>query len=356
MKKIIFTLMGLCTLIACSDDALVEAEQHGNEMNSPPTFNPQDPGGNSPLTPGGNYLSPWDIWFRNEPLLLGGTPLTPAYTFTNGGGSHSSPYIVYAYAYVGLAYYDGTNDGQYHDSREAFFNPPGLIADLTIPGLYPNLWQNGQEVGNFIRVELPIKLDGSYLIGSECAITSFTDHLPIDSGSIDTGGFPVGAVNPLGQFFDLANYSVATLDEQLLLQEYGKVFYYEVIIVDAWSNTLFQDFLPPEINTLGAPDFDWQPVEDLTGTTHLEGDFPPLGNAKLYFYENQATPITLWDPYNPNDPNGICDSREVVLGVSGYHDFEFVSPSPAGFSTVSLDFSQGDTFWRGSSLWLRVEP
>ncbi|HUH25977.1 MAG TPA: hypothetical protein VLY87_05085, partial [Flavobacterium sp.] len=118
MKKLIFTLLGLSTLIACSDEAFVAADEQGNDMSSPPTFNPQNPGGNSPLTPGANYLSPWDIWFRNEPLLPGGTtPLTPAYTFTNGSSSHSSPYTVYAYAYVGLAYFDGDNDGDYHDSK-----------------------------------------------------------------------------------------------------------------------------------------------------------------------------------------------------------------------------------------------
>lgn len=136
----------------------------------------------------------------------------------------------------------------------------------------------------------------------------------------------------------------------MLLQDYGKVFYYEVIIVDAWSNTLFHDFLHPEIKTIVQnPDPNWIEVTD-TGGTHLTGNFPPIGKANLYYYYDAANPITQWS-FFPN-PTGTCDSREVVLEVSGFNKFSFGT----GTSEVSLDFAQGDTFWRGSSLWLRVEP
>lgn len=115
MKKFLFLLGGVVTLVACtSDSVLDEIDQQNNEMIAPPTFNNDQPGlangGASGLIwAGDNYASPWDFWYRGE------VRKQPAYLIHNGDAENSSPYNLVVTALVGLAYFDGINDGTFND-------------------------------------------------------------------------------------------------------------------------------------------------------------------------------------------------------------------------------------------------
>src|SRR5690606_14872928 len=114
MKKNFLLLASIFALAACSEDVYQEIDQQNEEadMMAPPTFNESwsghyaGPGDFS--TPTG-YYSPWDIWERpnmNVPYSIINN--MPGLTMT-------------ARAYIGLAYFDGTDDGIFTDPKTPGF-------------------------------------------------------------------------------------------------------------------------------------------------------------------------------------------------------------------------------------------
>ncbi|HLW63454.1 MAG TPA: hypothetical protein VKY33_08645 [Flavobacterium sp.] len=99
---------------------------------------PDDSGGIKPFTSAGSYESPWDFSIPDEVYHSIHSQLPS----TKGIAVRVTPYI-------GLAYWDGTDNGSY-DTPTGSYN-------LT-SGLYPNLYNGGNEYGNYITAN-PIVLN-----------------------------------------------------------------------------------------------------------------------------------------------------------------------------------------------------
>lgn len=113
-KKVLF-FATLCTLAACSGDVYDEIDQQNeqlaNEQNAnnggmqTNSFDGNFPGYyNGGIVPGTGYVSPWDVWYRNNPY-------PPVYMIGKAAGLLEMTVT----AYVGLAYFDSTDDGFYND-------------------------------------------------------------------------------------------------------------------------------------------------------------------------------------------------------------------------------------------------
>lgn len=140
--------MGLFMLVACSEDAYQSAEEQNAQEGSQyqtNSFNENGPGhthGDNNTTGeiwrGIDYYSSWDIWYRNN--NYGDGKLQPNYIFSNIHTGEkegvSNNYTIEIYAYVGLAYFDGDNDGLYTDVTVA---APTIQYNLN-SGFYPNLY------------------------------------------------------------------------------------------------------------------------------------------------------------------------------------------------------------------------
>ena len=216
MKKFLFLLGGIVTLTACSEDILQDIDETTEDPGVKYTTNS--------YTGSGAYKSPWNI----DSLRLVG------YNFDSNVVNWDGVYVRIT-PYIGLAYYDGANDGVYNTPTGAF-NLAG--------GAYPNLFPNGEEYGNYIEAN-PIVLASQMLTGvggwytHELFIQSREDHCPLIN-------IPVGYnYNLYAIGFDVVNNSIiqpaahigatitppppaATPSEEMLLQHYGKVFYYKV--------------------------------------------------------------------------------------------------------------------------------
>ena len=173
MKKIQLILFGLCTLTACSEDAFQDAEKQNEETGSQfqtNSFNDNDSGTINPdgtKIPGDNYASPWDIWYNR-----GYTDKQPAYIITNGTVENISPFRLEVWAYAGLAYFDGANDGTYND--------PNIGVQFSLNnGNYPTLFANGKEVGNLVKTAVPFTLNPQDAFRMEGS----SNHLPMTGGS-----------------------------------------------------------------------------------------------------------------------------------------------------------------------------
>jgi len=135
--------------------------------------------------------------------------------------------------YIGLAYYDGANDGVY----KILGNNYNLAN-----GNYPNLYANGKEYGDYVQgnpmvLANPLLFSGNYT--HELYIKSREDHCPLTN-------IPVSSFyNLYGIGFNIVNNNVVqpvsllgypspsappagTIDEERLLRKFGKVFYYKV--------------------------------------------------------------------------------------------------------------------------------
>ena len=332
MKKIQLILFGLCTLTACSEDAFQEVEKQKEEsglQNQTNSFNDNNSGTiNSDGTkyPGDNYASPWDIWFNR-----GYNDKQPAYIITNGTVENISPFKLEVWAYAGLAYFDGTNDGIYND--------PHAGTQFAINnGNYPKLFANNQEVGNLVRTSIPFTLNPQEAFRLEGSV----NHLPM-----------TGSGNKFPQVFNFGNNQLTT-PEQNLLRDYGKVFFYEVNVFNAATNAFVGKYiLHPEIQTLypGSGAY-WNPVQNQTGT-QLKGFVQPLGgNFDLYYYDNPNIAQTQW--LNIGTPGANqSDSFEVVFDVPPMYTHTITSGGAT--KTLSLYITQNPyTFWQNSSLDLVV--
>lgn len=326
--------MGLFTLVACSEDVYQDADEQNAETGSQyqtNSYNPDNPGHYTPGSilngPGDNYYSPWDIKYRNDVI--------PTYTIMNHtAGEGYSIFELHLTPYIGLAYYDGVNDGQYHDAYQASLTPPALIADLT-NGNYPNLYQNGNEIGELIPAK-PIVLDGSSINHSEVSISSYADHCPVNP---HTPGSSPGW-NPEDRFFDISG--AATPQEQDVLARYGKVFFYEYrVILKSNGSVVGNGFIQVENKT----------IQDPAAYTYWDDTFitnafvPGKGNVgRLRYYHNTTTalaPFTNW--FHNGGAGTWCDSREV--------DYEFEWPHEEyffGYPSHKINLYMG----MGVNLWL----
>ncbi len=333
MKKSIITLMGLFTLIACSDDALQEAEQNGkptfeNQANS---FNNDDSGfvggPNGTKEPGLNYYSPWDIWYnRGKPNQQ------PSYNLSNGNVENISPYKLEVFAWIGLAYFDGNDDGVYNDPNLPIGSQ--MVADMAAnPTLYPNLYPNGHEVGNLVRTAGPITLNPQDGIAME----DVNDHLPMNGSA---------ALKYGSNSFNLGG--VLAPAEDILIRNYGKVFFYEVNVFQggAFVGTYF---MHPEIPNLPNPSSAayWEPIKK--SGNPVQGNMPPLGSFDLYYINHPIATKTNWAA-NSSSGNQ-CDSHEVVFHVPAN-----LHSQPIGNGkTLGMGFTHHPyTLWQNSFLTLGV--
>ena len=330
MKKSIIALMGSFTLMACSDDAIQEAEDQGIPMTTN-SFNPQDPGyyvpgaGFPPNHAGINYFSPWDIWYR------GSSSVIPTYTYASMEGDGSGPFVIEITPYLGLAYYDDINDGLYQDPAQG----NALIADLT-NGNFPNLYKNGNEIGNLIRGQRII-LTGTSLSESEVSIGSHLDHCPVVQGNVSIG------YNPASRYLNVDN--TATPQEKILLSRYGKVHFYDVLIYERANpaNILVSNrTMQVQVETFGDPQAAWQP----TGVTVNEFG---LSHNLMYYKDLVNGPGTNYTPNLPPSSPGappvtVCDSREVV--------FENQFPDVKGFPFAGKNYEVRVMMSQGAGLWM----
>lgn len=220
---------GIVILVACSDDfSQVNDSNQPNEVIFDDDFKNYNKAGSSYdiKTIIGSYNSAWDVNnIRTIRHYYGCTSLA-----TYGSYVRVTPYI-------GLAYYDGADDGTY--------NTPAGVFNIN-SGAFPNLYAGGKEYGNYIAANPFILGTNAYSL-HELAIRenggAFTpgvgDHCQVNNA--DVFGY-----NPEGIFFDLQNNHViqplalaagttvtpptgsATNAETNLLAQYGKVMYYKI--------------------------------------------------------------------------------------------------------------------------------
>jgi len=349
MKKLLFLLGGVLTLTACtSDSVLDEIDQQNNEMNAPPTFDDKSPGD---LGTGGisnlatNYFSPWDLgWNR----LGKYRDLQPSYVISNGDEDDNySPYRLEVHAWIGLAYFDGTNDGVFNDH----FTGSAFTLNLAN---YPNLFANGEEVGNLVKTTIltPFRPQES------ARIEDRVHHLPMPGST--TARYP-STTPPWAfglwkdGFDDMGTLQQPEID---LLRDYGKVFFYEVDVFEDATNAFVGTYiLHPEIQTLPQGSVkNWYKVPDLLGTAQLQGNLP-FGSFNLHYYTNNPTNSL---PHQPTKyTNGLgdpvaCNSYELVFDTAGIinHQQTITGSVP---KTLTMDIWQdAPTFWQRSALHLRV--
>ncbi len=366
MKKTIIALMGLFTLMACSDDVYEEIDKQNKDLENDNSFEMQTnsfddsnpgwidlTGGGSFINIGNGYQSPWDVWFRNAPF-------TPNYQFSNQGGpGHSSPLTIHITPWAGLAYYDGINDGMYNDDFLLANSPSGLVADFTLGG-YPNLYVGNNEVGNLIEGEM-ITLDGTSLAESEIGIAS-------DPANMSGPGpqhllSAVGNLNPAAYQGKPGSFNFPSLNpaETLLMEQYGKIFIFEVTVRRGPTGPIIGNyFVQVENETLDGPS---GPTNNNWKSTGISVSVPGLaGTRDVYYYHNQTPGVsneTIWNFAYPimsttNNPDFFCNSREVVI--------KDAHPSSRPITTytrpweVRVVMAIGSNLWRTSGPYLVVRP
>lgn len=300
---------GVVALTACSDEVYTDVETTEEDMYSTNSFNDDKPGfafgdsdGSGNIWAGENYASPWDFNLRTLPGKQ------PAYVMVNGNEENYSPYTLEIFAHVGLAYFDGLNDGSYDDPFTGNSSPIGN-------GGFPNLWDGTKEVGNLVRIPVPFDLSPG---DSSIRLEAMFDHLPVfNSTTTNIPSDPNYVAYP--DVFNFAN-SVNAQEEELL-KEYGKVFFYEVNVWEI-GNFIGTYLMHPYIETV-QPNANiptqmgglWHEVTDL-GSQPLTGLAPDGNDYPLYFYWNQSWGNgTVYDYQQGIIGGELCDSREVVFQI-----------------------------------------
>ena len=279
---------GVVILTACGTDAFEDSypandsATTSNENGGMTTFS---------NVPGlsGNYLSPWDITFNTDPVLNFGNAAPIFYKFENKTGDWGSPHLLTLRVtpYVGLAYFDGTDDGDYYGYN------------ITV---VPNLFANGSEIGNFIAAQ-SFDIDGTGIPAGgtvQLDIRSSTDHCPVVQNTL-------AVQNPNSIYFDVSGTVAPTTFEENLLKDYGKVFYYKIEVFDPANMLVFESYMMPDNNYV--PDnLYW----NLTGVDHIT----PTGN---------MVPMV----YNFDRSNNSTLSDEIVLdkaSIPGGFESEMTFP------------------------------
>lgn len=303
-----------------------------------------------------NYFSPWDIWYNRPPQYR---DLQPSYGISNGDeDGNLSPYRLEVYAWIGLAYFDGNNDGVFHDiSPTQFGNPPLIVADMIgNPTLYQSLFVNNQEVGNLVRTTKALVFQPQ----ESARIEDRVYHLPMGyNPSTSLGPLPQPRypnISPPWAFGQWSGgfESVNLLpDEELLLRNYGKVFFYEVEVFEAATNAFVGTYiLHPEIQTLPqGQNKNWHEVPNAFGTGQLQGSLP-FGSFNLHYYTNGSLSATQYS--NTLGAPVACNSFELVFDTAGTigHQQTITGSVP---KTLSMEIWQDSgTFWQRSWVNLRV--
>lgn len=303
MYKKILALAGFFALAACSEDVYQDIDKQ-NEILEQSSNAPGNSGGIKPFTiiPGG-YESPWHFSAPDEVNHSLHSPLPS----NNGIAVRVTPYI-------GLAYWDGGDDGSY-DTPTGSYNLTG--------GGYPNLYSGGNEYGNYIPAN-PIVLNtwGAGGPHTEEIIIIWGGHCPIFTAW-------TYKYNPYTIFFDVMNNHVvqpsahagpltpplpaaATFQEALLLNDYGKVMYYKVEFGFTTNPNVFTEtvyVLALEVDDVYTPDWDDLSITDTfggnlyrstTGSEEIVVDLNSLGATVRRSGETVFTPpygdrtITTW--------------------------------------------------------------
>lgn len=244
MKKIIFAITGLFMLSSCSDELIYEPDQHSDNASV----------GTNTYDPWAGYESPYETANAGNPI---------DYVFVN-----QTTLEMVVTAYVGLAYYDGADDFDYHHT-------PLLPFPIDLNnGNYPELVNNGYEYGSLMPTNTVI-LDG---LGGVTIFGESTSHCP----TLNMLG--LGSVN----------------DEAVLLQDFGKVYFYNVSFT---GSTLFWGSIQLDPGTI-ATSPDWTLLPQPAN----------VFNADMYVHNttNEIVPIA---PSGPNMYHG---------------EASFIGPGPLG--------------------------
>lgn len=237
-----------------------------------------------PGTP--NYISPWHIRFNTDPVLNFGSATAIFYKFENKTGDWGSPHLLTLRVtpYVGLAYFDGIDDGNYYGYN------------ITVAS---NLFANGSEIGNFIPAR-SFDIDGTGIPAGgtvQLDIKSSKDHCPVVQNTF-------AVQNPNSIYFDVSSIIAPTTFEEQLLKDYGKVFYYYLEAIDPVTNTVIWDeYMMPD--NYFTPDNNYW---DLTGVDHVTptGDTFPM----YYNYDVLAS--------KPESDEVIVDVSSIPASVPNY--------------------------------------
>lgn len=186
-------------------------------------------GGMTTFSDDGNYQSFWDIYNRNREMYY-------HYTNFTGDWGHTGILDFKITPYIGLAYYDTNNDGEFIDP---IFGMAAPFNSLPV-GTYPNLYDTtGNEIGNFIPAR-PFTITGAGIPtywGTVQLEVFSVDHCHVIAANAQTT-----AKNPNGVYFDISTPPVplvaATVDEEQLLSQYGKVFFYFWEAIDPTTLTV----------------------------------------------------------------------------------------------------------------------
>ncbi len=179
----------------------------------------------------GNYLSPWDKDFNTDPSSSPTNPTPVFYKFENWTGDWGSPHLLTLRVtpYVGLAYFDGKDDGDYYN-----YNITGL----------PNLFANGSEIGNFIPAS-PFDIDGTGIPAGgtvQLDVKSSADHCPVIQNTFSIH-------NPNSIYFDISGIVGTNTVEEKLLKDYGKVYFYYLQAINPVTNVVVWDeYMMPSNN------------------------------------------------------------------------------------------------------------
>lgn len=280
-----------------------------------------------------NYFSPWDIWYNRGPQYR---DLQPSYGISNGDeDGNFSPYRLEVHAWIGLAYFDGDNDGVFTDH---FTNNTFAIGG----GGYPTLFANGEEVGNLVKATITHPFEPQ----ESARIEDRVHHLPMP-GLAAQPRYP--STTPPWAFGDWKDGfdDMGTLQQQEkdLLRDYGKVFFYEVDVFEAATNAFVGTYiLHPEIQTLPqGQNKNWHEVPNAAGTAQLQGNLP-FGSFNLHYYTNGTLNSTQYG--NTLGDPVACNSFELVFDTAGIikHQHTITGSVP---KTLSMEIWQDTgTFWQ----------
>ena len=201
-------LMGLFMLVACSEDAYQEADKMNENGSVENNSGGMQTNSIDPTIP---YESPYEIGNAGTPIH---------YAIHN-----LSEFELNITPYVGLAYFDGIDDGWYN------LTPTPINLNN---GNYPNIY-NGMEYLNMI----------------ECAPMFLGAMSHLDDGPL----YHCPTVNPNAVYCDVVGGG-GTIDEADLLQDFGKIYYYRLDMIDPTTQTvIFSDTFRLDFNvpTPGAP-------------------------------------------------------------------------------------------------------
>lgn len=331
----------------------MQNEEAGSQYqtNSFDDSNPGDLGTGGIANLATNYFSPWDLGW-NRPAQY--RDLQPSYVISNGDEDDNySPYRLEVHAWIGLAYFDGTNDGVFNDHFT------GNAFTLSVAN-YPNLFANGEEVGNLVKATIMTPFRPQ----EGARIEDRVHHLPmryVPGTSLGTAAVPRYTNTtppwPFGLWSPGFEHG-GTLQpqEELLLRDYGKVFFYEVDVFEDATNAFVGTYiLHPEIQTLpDGPAKNWHEVPNVAGTAQLQGNLP-FGSFNLHYYTNNPTNSLPHQPTQYSNSLGssvACNSYELVFDAPGMHQHTI---SGSVIKTLTMDIWQDvPTFWQRSALHLRV--